>query len=43
LPVVHSFMLNFHYLPKEEALLFDTKWVQQTKAFSWMFYWFCVA
>jgi hypothetical protein len=25
LPVVHSFMLNFHYLPKEEALLFDTK------------------
>ena len=25
LPVIHSFVLNFHYLPKEEALLFDTK------------------
>lgn len=27
LPVVHSFMLNFHYLPKDEALKFDTTWV----------------
>jgi hypothetical protein len=24
LPVEKSFMLNFHYLPKEEALRFDT-------------------
>lgn len=24
LPVDHSFTLNFHYLPKEDALKFDT-------------------
>jgi hypothetical protein len=29
LPVEKSFMLNFHYLPKEEALGFDCTWVEK--------------
>lgn len=29
LPVEKSFMLNFHYLPKEEALGYDCTWVER--------------